>query len=31
MTSDELRAEMGDEEYFQSLEAEQNERELADR
>lgn len=31
MTSQELRAEMGDEEYFQNLEAKQNEREGMDR
>jgi hypothetical protein len=31
MTSQELRAEMGDEEYFQALEAKQNEKEWADR
>jgi hypothetical protein len=31
MSQTELRAEMGDEEYFQNLEAKQNEREWMDR
>jgi len=31
MSTEELRFEMGDEEYFERLEARQNERELADR
>jgi hypothetical protein len=31
MSSEELRFEMGDEEYFEMLEARQNEKELMDR
>jgi hypothetical protein len=31
MSQEQLRAEMGDEEYFQALEAKQNEREWMDR